>query len=58
MRLPRLPLQTMLLLSIMRMIMLRPPTMADMRLNIRVILLDRVRILRIENLHTEFDIRQ
>jgi hypothetical protein len=32
--------------------------MTDMRLNIRVILVDRVRILLIENLHTEFDIRQ
>ena len=58
MRLPRLALQAMLLLAIMRVIMSALARVRSMRMDILLVLLDALRIHIIEDLHAELDIAQ
>ena len=58
MRLPRLTLQAMLLLAIMRVIMSALARVRSMRMDILLVLLDALRIHIIEDLHAELDIAQ
>ena len=58
MRLPRLPLQTMLLLTIMRVVMLALTGVRGMRMDILHVLLDGILVHVIEDLDAELDIRE
>ena len=58
MRLPRLTLQAMLLLAIMRVIMSALARVRSMRMDVLLVLLDALRIHIIEDLHAELDIAQ
>lgn len=58
MSLPRLPLQTMLFLLILRMIMRTLPTMNNMFLQLDLMFLNLELIHRIQNLHTQLNIAE